>query len=288
MSRRSLLEWCLLLLVVALYLPTMAEIGHAWSTHRYAAHGVFVPLLGGLVLWCRRHRLGDRPAGGCRTGLVLLGAGLGLLGVGHATQSVAAHIVSVVLAVSGVALWRYGAGWTRGAGAPFGFLLFMLPLPRDLVDAVTLPVQHFTAGAAAALLGVLHIPVAHAGLMLHLADVDLRVDEGCNGIRFLMVLLVVTTAFALIHVPTPARQSIVIATAIPAAMLANVIRVASIAAAAHLIGPGAPSGVLHDAIGKTVWALALAATLGFGVILGRAEVVAPAIPPEPRARAPLQ
>jgi exosortase len=266
-SRRSLLEWCFLLVVVTFYLPTLAEIGHAWSTHRYAGHGVFVPLLSAVMLWARRHRLGDRSRPGCPAGLGLLFAALALAAVGHATQSVVAHVVSVVGAVSGIALWFRGADWMRQAAAPFAFLLFMLPLPREVAAVVTLPLQHFAAGFAAGALHVLSIPASQAGVLIQLTDLNLRVDEGCNGLRFLMVLLVVTTAFALLYVPSRRRQVIVIAAAVVAGVFANAVRVAAIAAATHVIGPQAAMGSLHDYTGRTIWVLALVAILAFGILL---------------------
>lgn len=156
----------------------------------------------------------------------------------------------------------------RQALAPFAFLLFMLPLPRGVVAAVTLPLQHFAAGFAAGSLHLLHIPVSHAGVLIHLTGLTLRVDESGNGLRFLMVLLVVTTAFALIYVPTRPRRLLVIAAAVLAGVVANAVRVATIAAASHVVGPHAAMGSLHDYAGRAIWLLALASTLGFGVLLG--------------------
>jgi len=268
LSRQSLLEWCLLLVVVAFYLPTLAEIGHAWSTHRYAAHGMLVPVLSALILWSRGHQLGNRLGPRCPAGLVLLGAGVGLAGVGHATQSVVPHVVSIVLAVSGVMLWLRGPDWMRPAVAPLAFLLFMLPVPREVVGAVTLPLQHFAADFAAGALPLVNIPVSQAGLLLRLTNVQLQVDESCNGLRFLMVLLVITIAFGLMHLPRWQQRLTVIAAAVAAGVLANAVRVTSIAIAAHVVGPHAAMGSLHDYAGRTVWLLTLTSILGFGVVLG--------------------
>lgn len=267
MNRRPLLEWCLLLVIVTFYLPTMAEIGHAWSTHRYAGHGIFVPLLSIVMLWTRRHRLPQPSGPGALVGLVALGAGVVLAGIGHASQRVEAHVISTILGAAGIALWLRGPAWMRQAAAPFALLLFMLPLPQSVVTSVTLPLQHFAASFAAGSLALLHIPAAQAGVLIHLADLNLRVDESCNGLRFLMILLVVTTAFALIYVPTGPRRLVVIVTAVVTGILANAVRITIIAAAAHLLGPQAASGTFHDYAGRTIWLLTLASTLGFGMLM---------------------
>ncbi len=259
-SHLPLLRWSFLLFVVALYLPTLAEIGHTWSTHQYAAHGSFVPILSALMLWTRRRELRDHAGPGCAVGLVLLGGATGLGAVGHAVQSILAHLVSVVLAVAGLALWLRGAAWTRRAAVPLGFLLFMLPLPREVAAVVTLPLQHAAARFAAGLLDLFHIPVSQAGALTPLAS--------DNGLRFLTVLLVVSAAFALIYLPTWGRRLIVIAAAIPAAVLANGVQVTAIAAAAHLVGSQAATSSLPDYAGRAIWLLALVTFLGFGVLLG--------------------
>jgi exosortase/archaeosortase family protein len=82
-----------------------------------------------------------------------------------------------------------------------------------------------------------------------------------------MVLLVVTTAFALIYVPTRSRRLVVILTAVVAGVVANALRVTTIAAASHVLGPQAALGSLHDYAGRAIWLLALAWTLGFGVLM---------------------
>ncbi len=267
MTRRSLLEWCLLLVIVTFYLPTLAEIGHAWSTHRYGAHGIFVPPLSALLLWTRRRQLRECSRPAVPAGLAVLVVAVALAAIGHAVQSVAVHVLSVVVAVSGLALWFCGAAWMRRAAAPFVFLLFMLPLPGEIAAVVTLPLQHFAAGFAAGVLDLLSIPASQAGVLIQLADLTLRVDESCNGLRFLMVLLVVTTAFALLYVPTRQQRLLVIAAAVVAGVLANAVRVTAIAAAAHIVGPHAASGSFHDYTGRTIWLLALGAILGFGIFM---------------------
>jgi exosortase len=267
-GRLPLLRWLFLLFIAALYLPTLAEITHAWSTHRYAAHGVLVPVLSALLLWSRRRELREHAGAGCSAGLSLLAVAAGLAAVGHTVHSIAAHVVSVVLAGLALALWLRGTAWTRLAAPALLFLLFMLPLPRGVAAAITLPLQLFLAGFAAAMLEVVHIPASQAGVLIQLAGLDLRVDETCNGLRFLMVLIVITTAFALIHIPTWTRRLIVIAAAVPAAVLANAMRITVIAAAAHLVGPQAAMSNLHDYAGRIVWALALISMLSFGAILG--------------------
>jgi exosortase len=266
--RRSLFAWCVVALVVAFYLPTLVELPHAWSTRRYASHGVLVPILSVLILWTRRRRLRELAGPGCLAGLLVLGVALGLGAVGYATGSLLPRILSVGLAVSGLALWLRGPAWMRHVAALFPFLLFMQPLPRIVSKTITVQLQHFAASFAAGALDLVGIPVSQAGLVLHLNGGTLRVEEGCNGLAFLMVLLVATVGFALVYLPARRHRLMIIVAAIPIAMLANGVRVLVIAAVAHLIGPEAPIAVLDDYLSKVVWLLAMTTVLGLGVLLG--------------------
>jgi exosortase len=269
-NRRSLCARVLCVFVLVLFLPTLAEIWQTWSTHRYAAHGMFVPLLSGLILWTRRRGWLGESAHNRGAALAVLGIALALAAVGHANQNVFAHVVAVVVAVTALALWGRGVEWTRRRAAPILFLLFMLPLPRDLVALVTLPLQHFIARLSSSLLELANVAVVQDGLRLDLASAHLHVDEQCNGLRFLMVVLIVATAFALMHLPSRG-QWLMISVAVLAAVLANVVRVAAIGAAVAWVGPEAATGIYHDSIGRAVWVLSLAAILGFGIVLGRSE-----------------
>ena len=64
--------------------------------------------------------------------------------------------------------------------------------------------------------------------------------------------------------------------AIPAAVLANGIRVTEIAAAAYLFGPEAAGGWAHDYMGRATWLLTIAAFLGAAIALRRSA-------PQPQA-----
>jgi len=94
----------------------------------------------------------------------------------------------------------------------------------------------------------------------------------CNGLRFLMALLVLTTAFAQVTQRTIPRKITLALSSIPIAILANAARVAAIGVGVHLIGPEAASGTIHHWIGKGVWGLTLIPLAALGFLLSRIRV----------------
>jgi exosortase len=268
----------LILLGLALpYLPVAGALVHVAATDSYAGHVLFVPVVSAIILWRRRDRFrrvagpGDpaRPDPGNPAGLVLLGVALVLLAFAYTGRSYSAQALSAVLAIAGAGLWLGGRAWLRHAAFPLGFLLLILPPPRGLIAAVTPTIQDFVAGFTAGALSFLHIPVERRGLLLHLPNATLSIDEGCNGLRFLLALLVIMTGVAQIFLATPGRRLLLVIAAVPAAVLANAVRVTEIAGAAYLLGPHAASGWLHDYIGRGTWLLTIAALLAGAIYVDR-------------------
>lgn len=252
------------------YIPTLAAMARLWVSHPYAGHGMLVPAFSAMFLWLDRDRLRAVTvrAGDSRGLLVMLFALLILI-VGRWTDSILIAGVAFVIAVAGTVLWLFGASCLRAAAFPVGFLIYMVPLPRVVIDAVTLDLQRFAASVAGVALDELAIPFYQSGLDIVMSTVTLNVAETCNGLRFLMALLVVTTAFAQASQRTLSRKLILIVATIPIAILANALRVTTIAAGVYYIGPAVASGIIHNSIAKAVWGVTLGAVAVLGFLLRR-------------------
>lgn len=262
--------WALGLLGLAgLYAPVLSQMARIWWTDTYAAHGVFVPAFSALLLWMDRARLRGVPRRNHPAGIAVILLGLGLLAVGRSAGSLSVEGLSVVIAVVGLVLWGFGDRFLRAVAFPVGFLVLMVPVPRPLIGAVTLHLQLFASGAAGAALGLLDVPFYQHGVVIELPSMTLLVAEVCNGLRFLLALVVLTVAFAQVSQRTLARKVVLVLSAIPIAILANALRVAVVAVGVHYIGPEMASGFIHHSIGKVVWVLTLVPLVGIGFYLRR-------------------
>jgi exosortase len=260
------------LALAAIWAPGLVDLGRIWWTDPYAGHGMFVPLLSALFVWRGREELRAAAGPGQPAGLLVVVAGLGLMALGRWVGSPLVQGASVVAAAAGFGLWRLGARWLRAAAFPIAFLVFMAPLPRAVVGAVTADLQAFAAGFAGLALEALDIPFYLDGTRMELSTIRLEVAEVCNGLRFLTGLVVMTTAFAWVTQRTLPRGLVLVGAAVPVAIVANAIRVAAVVAAVHYIGPEAASGTIHNWIGKGVWGLTLLPLGVLGLVLrGGAE-----------------
>jgi len=105
--------------------------------------------------------------------------------------------------------------------------------------------------------------------LVQLPGITLAVATVCNGLRFLSALVMLTIAFALLTQRSLSRKLILVTSAIPIAILANAVRVATIALAVYYIGPGAAKGFIHDSTAKGVWAMTLVPLVILALILRR-------------------
>lgn len=255
--------------LLGLYAPTLAAMARVWWTDQYGAHGLFVPAFSLLLLWIDRDRLRAEAGRGSAVGISIILLGLGVLASGRWMGSLFVQGLSVPVAMAGVVLWSFGARCLRAAAFPVGFLAAMAPLPRVLVATVTLDLQRFAAGFAAAVARLVGIPVYLEDVWIVLPTITLQVAEICNGLRFLLALLVLTAAFAQVSQRSVPRKIALVLAAVPIAILANATRVAALAVGAYYVGPQVASGFIHHSIGKAVWLLTLIPLLALGLLLRR-------------------
>jgi exosortase len=262
-----MLRVLLILPVAGLYAPVFADMARAWWTHPYAGHGVFVPAFSAFLVlwhWDRIHAAAGRPN---PAGILVIILALATLALGKSSGRLLVQDLSVVGAVAGAVLWTVGERCLRAVAFPVAFLVFMAPLPNAIVDPVTLHLQLFAASVAGLVLEILDVPFYQSGVEIVLPTITLNVAEVCNGLRFLMALVVLTIAFAYMSQRSLLRAVLLVASAIPIAILANAARVATIAVAVHYVGPQAASGMIHHAIAKAVWALTLVPVAALGLAL---------------------
>jgi exosortase len=269
-------------IVLIAYLPFFKTLLSASATNPYAGHVIFVPILAAVLLWVERHRLRGSAGPRDARGAAVTALALALATSAYTTGNVPLQALSFVAAMAGLGFWFYGVRGVRAGAFVLVFLLFMVPPPRGVVSAIAPDVQHFVAAFSSVVLGALRIPVEQQGVFLRLPGLTLEVAEECAGLRFLLILFVLVLAFARVALPTIPGQLALIVLCVPIAVLANATRVAVTSIGAYAIGPEAVTGPLHYYIGKSFWALALLAMIGFaGLLRSRTEGVVAGGRPRP-------
>ena len=189
-------------------------------------------------------------------GFAVLAAGAavhlaGVLGAGLFASSLA-----FLISVAGVIVCLGGFGLLRTLAFPLLLTLFMLPKLAIVYDQATLPLQLLASRMAAGLSTLSGAAVIREGNILDLGGHRVAVDEACNGIRYLLSLGFLSVVFAYMVDRGPWMRWVLLAAAVPVAIIANALRVAASARVTAL-----DAGTPHELIGVLIFTLSLAVIL---------------------------
>lgn len=263
--------------------PTIVDLANDWSTNDNYSHGYLIPFITGYMLWKKREELAAIPPAPTWWGLVFLAGAILLHVAGNIGAELFTMRFSMVLCVAGLALSILGPALTRRMAVPLAYLVFMIPLPAIIWNQLAFPLQLFAAQCTAEVVRAIGIPILREGNILHLAATSLEVVDACSGLRSLTSLLALGGAFAYLTPLGNAGRWILFLSAIPIAVLVNVIRLTATAIMATRIGAKAAQGFLHDMSGMVVFILAFLLLFMVSSLLTRLETRfgIGAKPPEP-------
>lgn len=248
----------LLLAWAAAFWPVLPPMVETWLGHSDNSHALLVPLISLYFLWEKREAIRLVPVQGSIPGLTLLVASLAIYFVSYAGGIAFFARLMLVAALIGL-LWScLGTAMLRLLAFPLGFLFFMVPIPDTLLGMVAFPLQLAATRISAGLIQFCSIPVYREGNMLYFLQTQLEVAEACSGIRSIMSLTMLGVIFAYISPGSGWRKAVLILSAIPVAMLANILRVSGTGVLAHFFGDRVARGFLHEFSGLAVFMFGLA------------------------------
>jgi exosortase len=268
------------------YGATFVELARRWSADPQYSHGYLVPLFAAWLLWERRGLLSDRPVGPTWWGLSLLLAGATLRLIGGGFYLTWIDEVSLLLVLAGITAIVGGKAALRWAWPGIAFLAFMIPLPGRLNSALGGPLQRVGTTASTYLLQLLGFPAVAEGNVILLNDVELGIVEACSGLRMLVIFFALATAFALLLRRPLVIRLLLVLSAAPIALIANIVRITATGVLHETVGSEVANLVFHDLAGWLMMLLALG-LLGLELlVLQRLIVVIDPATAEEQSRTP--
>ena len=246
-------------LAIALFWSYASSLGMLvyrwWNEPDYVYGFLVVPFAVGL-LWMRRD-MAPRHSRGSLWGLAFLGL-MALMRFASAyLQYQLIDPVSLVPCLAGLTLLTLGWAGLRWAWPAILYLVFMVPLPGFLASLMSQPLQMIGATTSTYFLQTLGIPAVARGTVIGLSHSDLGVEEACSGLRMLMLFLAVCTAAALVMHRDPWQRVILVISAAPIAVIANVLRITITGVLYETSGPEWAEMVFHDLAGWLMMPLAV-------------------------------
>jgi len=262
-------EWLLIGLLAVVFTPAVLAMARVWSSVGYYSHGFLIPLVSYAAFHPIARRLGA--AGRDLRGFVVVVAALGVYLLGLGAGSPPLQGLGFVAAVAGVVVGFWGPAGLRRLAFPVGFLLFMVPLPSELLNPLILKLQLVVSGVSVEVLQALGYSVLREGNVLVLPGGNsLFVAEACSGITSIVTLTPLGVTLAYFTESTWARRLVIVAAVIPLAMLGNLMRVIVTVLAAEAYGvERVTQSALHELAGLLTFALMCLALVAVGALQHR-------------------
>jgi exosortase len=159
--------------------------------------------------------------------------------------------------LTGMTLLVWGKRFFRGVWPAVLFSGFMLPLPFQLERMLSDPLQVLGASESAWFIQAFGIPAIAQGNTILMGDTRLGVAEACSGLRMLMVFFAISAAAVIISERTRWEKLLILSSAIPIALISNIIRIVATAVAHQYVGRETADLIFHDLSGWLMMPLAI-------------------------------
>jgi exosortase B len=267
--------------LLVLYVPTFYGAATTFWETEENAHGPIILAVIIWLIWTKRAALFSTS---CRpapiAGIVILVAGLLLYVIGRAMDVALFEIGALAPILAGTVLAMRGSQTLRAFWFPLFFIVFMVPLPGTLTDALTGPLKQHVSVIAEHILYSAGYPIARNGVTLTVGQYQLLVADACSGLNTMFSLSALGMLFMhLMSRTSVLHNAVMLASILPIAFVANVIRVLVLILVTYHFGDEAGQGYLHGSAGIVLLVVSLVALLVLDGVLSRI------IRPRPKAPA---
>ena len=226
--------------ILGAYIPTIRGlINGPWQTEQ-EGHGPLIIAATLWLVWQARERLmRAKIAPAPVMGWAILTVGLVFLYLSRLQQGLLTVEMGSILPVI-VGSILICAGWPtlRALAFPLTFLVFAVPMPDWLVDAMTVPLKVFISDTVTRVLYAVGFPIAQNGVMIMIGSYQLLVKDACSGMNSIFALSAIGVFYVYAFRWKDKLRSILLLLAIiPITILANFFRVFALVLLAYYGGP---------------------------------------------------
>lgn len=255
----------------ALYRSVLPSwLGDLWIDPNYS-HGILVPFVSAWLAYERRAQLAALIPAPAVSALVFILGSLVLFVGGLLAAEQFVTRLSLLLLIASLIVFILGYDYARVLALPLGFLLFMVPLPQLVFNAVAFPLQLLASHLAITVLQTVGVPSLREGNVILIPNAALEVVEACSGLRSMISLAATSVLLAVVSVRGLPWRLTLVASSILIAVLANGARIAGTGMLAYRYGAGVADGFFHSFSGWVVFATAVAGLAVEAAVLRRLE-----------------
>jgi exosortase len=211
------------------------------------AHVLILPFLVLGLFWWKRKELTEQPLRTWPAGLIIVALALLVHVVGYAAQQPKISVVALFMGIYGVMGLAWGPKFLRASAFPFFLFVFAVPLGQQ-ADAITFRLRLLVCQLVEFVCHyILCIEVTRVGTALQdqSGQYQYEVAAACSGMRSVISISLLAITFAFVVFQSNWKRALLIASAVPLAVLGNLIRMLMIIIAAE-IGGQQWGGYVHE------------------------------------------
>jgi len=258
---------CFVIVLLAIFAhPLLALTSYATGSQLFS-YILLVPFVSVYLLYVRRDQLPKDYVVDPPLAIVSLACGLGVLmftywmdfagGSPAINDRLTLLTLSFLCCLAAGGFFFFGRAWMQAAAFPLAYLIFMVPMPDVMADALETASKYASAEVANILFHLSGTPFLRAGLFFQLPNITIEVAQECSGIRSSWVLLMTGILAANLFLKTPWRRFALVAFVIPLGILRNGFRILVIGLLCVNVGPEMIHSLIHRRGGPIFFALSL-------------------------------
>lgn len=263
--------WPILLGLCLLYLPTFYTFANTIWKAEDQAHAPMILIAVLYIFWQKRAYLTDTIQQKIYpySGWLILIFGLLVYLVGRTQNIRSFEIGSLLPVLLGALLMTRGISSIKKLWFPLLFLLFVIPLPAALIDGLTGPLKQLISELVEIILYWVGYPIARSGVTLSIGPYQLLVADACSGLNSMFSLSAMGLLYLYVmHHSSWLRNGIIIASLLPIAFVANILRVMILVLLTYHFGDEVGQGFLHEFAGVLLFFASLIFILALDWLLG--------------------
>lgn len=275
-GQRNVLVLLLFVGVCAWFWEPLVKLVALALENEHFSHVLLIPALTFYLLFLSRTVILSSRAWSPTVGtLVMAGAAVCYQladGQEETPDRLAVVILALVVMCWGLFLFSFGAECFRRNLFALGMLLFMVPFPTVLLDAVIGFLQHGSAEATDVLFSVLGVPAFREGFVFSLSDFTIYIAEECSGIRSALALFITSLVGGHLFLQSTWGKMGLVSIVVPLTIVKNAVRIVGLALLANYVDPSfVTDSALHRNGGIPFFVLSLAALFSVVWLLRKVE-----------------
>ena len=277
LQKRILLFAALVLLPVLGGIVPFSDLAtFAWKSGEQS-YILLVPAVSAALIYFNRERVFASLAfdqSGTRFLTLLPGAifiGLAYFLEPHSETRLAATALGLILFWSAAFYISFGREALSRSRFEFGMLVWIIPIPPDAIDWITLTLQRASTELVDIMFQMTRVPVLRDGFFFYLPGQAIEVAKECSGIRSTLSLLFLTLILAHEYLNGTWRRIVLVLCALPIVVIKNGIRIVSLTLLAIYVNPSFLTGPLHHQGGIVFFLIGLAILVPIIGVLRRGD-----------------